>query len=522
MLSGGIVRRSGSVGRHAATEGFGAIVLAAAIGLVVCALAIHIGGMPRRWLLFSGLGAIAVVIAILLRRPKQVLLLCWVVSLTYNRQFFSFEGLVGYQGSFGPYWMVSDVFLALLLALWGWQTVVEKRPLRPFGARLWPWLVPFLAACVVSVFAAEQPVWSLFELGRLAKVAVVLIYLRYNLGREEWLVCAVGLGLAVMAQSAMGTMEVIFQRTGFMWLLGGPGAQITHEGFRPEKFYGSYRAIGTMGHPPNLACYLVMVIPMFAATALVARRPLVRWFSVCVTGAGLIGVAMTLSRWPWLLMALSLPTILLTLCGMSLVSVKRAIAVTALAGLALGLTLMPFTARISERMTRDLTQSVDFRKKDMTIALQQFSESPLLGVGLSNYRLRLPRLDPQMMAWAARSEDVLPRQLHLRMIYGPLNIYLFVLAETGLLGALALAIAIAGFVGVALKAIRASDGAWRAAHLGIFVGLLAMLAQQLVDDSLWVDPVLFTTALLISMLNMASAAAGEPNTSKSVSDLATA
>src|SRR6185436_5028543 len=104
MLSAGIGGQADNAARRAATEGFGAILLATLIGLIVCALAIQIEGMPRRWLLFSGLGALALVTAILLRRPKQILLLCWVVSLTYNRQYFSFEALVGYQGSFGPYW----------------------------------------------------------------------------------------------------------------------------------------------------------------------------------------------------------------------------------------------------------------------------------------------------------------------------------------------------------------------------------------------------------------------------------
>src|SRR2546430_3792848 len=78
------------------------------------------------------------VVAVVTGRLKQLLLMGWIISLTYNRQYFSFEALTGNLGTQGPYWIVSDIFLAGLLLEWAYQAVVLKISSPARGAAFWP------------------------------------------------------------------------------------------------------------------------------------------------------------------------------------------------------------------------------------------------------------------------------------------------------------------------------------------------------------------------------------------------
>src|SRR5690606_26598608 len=75
--------------------------------------------------------------------------------------------------------------------------------------------------------------------------------------------------------------------------------------------------------------------------------------------------------------------------------------------------------------------------------------------------------------------------------------------ELGLLGALAFLICLAGVARTAARAVLETEGHVRGVTLGLSVGLLAMLGQQAVDFSIWVDPLLYAAALAIGLLNLA-------------------
>jgi hypothetical protein len=56
----------------------------------------------KTWVVLTMIAVLPTVAAVS-GRPKELLLFGWVISLTYNRQYFIFESLVGYQGTEGPY-----------------------------------------------------------------------------------------------------------------------------------------------------------------------------------------------------------------------------------------------------------------------------------------------------------------------------------------------------------------------------------------------------------------------------------
>src|SRR5262245_23123820 len=137
-------------------------------------------------LLGAGLCGLMWLAVVASRRPKLVLLFAWVASLTYNRQYFSFEAIAGNNSSQGPYWIVSDVFLIALLALWVYEAAILKQPRRERSLAVHPLFMPFAFACAVSALGAQRPDWSLYELIRSVKVFLILLYVQYNFTKEEW------------------------------------------------------------------------------------------------------------------------------------------------------------------------------------------------------------------------------------------------------------------------------------------------------------------------------------------------
>jgi O-antigen ligase len=131
-----------------------------------------------------------------------------------------------------------------------------------------------------------------------------------------------------------------------------------------------------------------------------------------------------------------------------------------------------------------------------------YSERPFFGFGVNNFKIHLLDYDPEMR-WAVENEDLATRQLNLRIYYAPPNGFFFLLAEAGLVGLGAFLAFLAGAVVMGIRAVRTTGGPWAAACLGLLVGMLGTLAQQLIDFSIWTDPLLFSFALVVVMLNLA-------------------
>jgi O-antigen ligase len=223
--------------------------------------------------------------------------------------------------------------------------------------------------------------------------------------------------------------------------------------------------------------------------------------AVCaMTGlAGLVGLACTLSRWPWALTMLQIGLILVTLTAMRLLSAQRAIGLSVVAAFAGAMTLLPMSNFIYERITRDLKASLDHRAKDRRVALEIFGESPLLGVGLNNYSAHVIKYDPEM-EWALENEDVARTMMNVRVFAALHNFYLFLLAESGIIGLTALLFFFFGVVRTGARAVRATDGNYKPACLGLLLGILGVLAQGFVDFSLWIEPILYSFVLAIALL----------------------
>jgi O-antigen ligase len=91
--------------------------------------------------------------------------------------------------------------------------------------------------------------------------------------------------------------------------------------------------------------------------------------------------------------------------------------------------------------------------------------------------------------------------LHIRAIAAVHNLYLLLLAETGILGLGAFLVFLIGALGIGIRAICRTTGDWRGICLGLLVGIIGVLGHQMTEFSLWIDSTWYTFAIVVGMLN---------------------
>lgn len=490
----------GTIGRRLATIG-----LAGLLSLVTLAVVLRLQDATyKSWVILIGLAITPTIFAIF-GHPKEILLFAWVFSLTYNRQYFIFESAVGYQGTEGPYVLLSDICLAGLFGCWLYERIMRQRAEPVRTSPLWPWYLPFAAVCFLSIFVAVRPDWAAFEMIRIVKIGLILFYVRHNFGRKEWYIALAALGSAACFQSAVAIKEIVTGKLGVIGLSQPADADLPDfiQHFEGDAFTGGVRGTGTMAHPPYLSCYLLLVIPVLLTLAMVSarRRALVAGGAFLLACGGL---AATLSRWPWMLAVLQATVVLLMLLRFRLVALQRVLGGVIIASFLLAIALIPFKDKLIERFTGDFNESVQFRQEGLDASLAAIADRPLLGFGLNNTAVYLGQYMPNL-EWGLTTEEFASHTLHLRAPIVLGNGLLHVVEETGILGFLAFLLLLAGGGISGIRSMAVSSDEQRAICFALMVGMLGALGEQLIDAPLWVDPVLYTFVLYIGMLHVAGA-----------------
>lgn len=450
--------------------------------------------------------------ALLLRQPRKALLVGWILAVTYNRQYFSFDGVFGDHGVHGFYWIPADILLLGLCLVAAFEAIHAKAlpaaVAGPFGlaqssGRPVLWLLPFLFVGLLSAGAAFTPEWSLFEWLRLVKTALLLLILNRLLKPGDWWLCIAALGFSILAQGGLGVMQTSMNAgTGLLTMLGGSGPQAETTTFSLGG-QAQTRAAGTMSHPNILGPYLLFLLPVFMALALDRRPPaLMGRLAALAAAFGGLGLVSTMSRLPIALVLMEAGAIGAVMVWMGLVSATRGLFIACVAGLLVGLASMAMLDRIQERLFTDLEASVDFRTRYNDVARTMWEDSPLLGVGLNNFTIRLKALAPDLGAIIDEMGES-SRKVGLRTIAPVHNVYWLVLAESGFLGLSAFLVFLAGPLVLGIRRLRDTGGRVRLVVFGLLVGLCAQYVQQFMDFSLWMDPGLNTFALIFALISTA-------------------
>ena len=481
----------------------GTAVLAALAG--ICSLGVILqlqGASYKAWVILLG-GALLLPALAIVGHAKEILLFGWVFSLTYNREYFVFERLVGYNGTQGPYVILADICLFGLYAWWLYERFMGRASEPPRSSPMRFWYIPFASVFFLSVFVAPRPEWALYEMIRILKIGLILFYIRHNFGHREWRISLGALASAVAFQSAVAIKEVITGKAGVIG--AAPDTSNAPEfiqHFSEGAFTGNVvRGVGTLAHPPYLACYLLLVLPVLLALALSTRhRRSLLYAAAFLLGCG--GLASTLSRGPWMIAVIQAALVMITMVLLRQVAVKHALGLVIVSTFTLFLCLLPVREKLLNRLTGDFTESVRYREEGTHASLAAIGDRPLLGFGLNNTEIYLGQYLPEM-EWGLVTEEFASRTLHLRAPIALGNGFLHVAEETGILGLLAFLVFVTGGLTAGVRSVVRSMGERQAVCLGLVIGMLGALAEQMVDTPLWVDPVLYTFTLYIGLLSLA-------------------
>ena len=466
------------------------------LGVLATVAAATIHAVDARIPIIAAASVAILIVATLSRRPKEVFLAAYILALTYNRQFFSFDDIFGPSGYQSFYWILADPFLILLFATSALEPATPDAPQVAAAPKIASGAGPvlfFLVACCLSAVVAERPDWAFNEVFRVLKFALLLAWLHRNLTPRLWLTAVLTFGVAVVLQSSLGIVQAATSGgTNLLSMIG-----IRREALQIAPDIDS-RARGTLGHANYLAPYLLMLVPAAFGIALFSRRRQTRLGCALVVLAGVAGIMASQSRAPIMLLFLTLFATTVLGIGEAAVSLKAALGGAVIFfGLAV-IMAAPFATTIAHRLTNDFVGSIDFRTEYDTIAVELWNDHPLLGIGLNNTMLSLEH-NARLYEKIALGLEMFRNLPHARPA-SVHNVYLLILSETGAVGLAAFLMLLAAVLRRAVIATASSSGAMRGLCLGATIGLVAQYAQQLVDFSLWGDASWYTFGVLAGLL----------------------
>ncbi len=196
-----------------------------------------------------------------------------------------------------------------------------------------------------------------------------------------------------------------------------------------------------------------------------------RWQRALLIVSSILSVmalVMTYARGSWIAFGVSL-IVLPLLAYRVLPRPERGRFTLTLAGvcLAVALLCLPFGGRIYERLTEDDRGAAYVRVPLAEVAIEMIEQNPLFGVGLNCYESEMRRYDHT----SENISDTLPSAVH--------NMYLYVAAETGVIGGLFFLALVASSFWQGWLALRKRDPFLSALSVGLMTGLVAFLLNGL-------------------------------------------
>lgn len=364
------------------------------------------------------------------------------------------------------------VIPALALGLVAYGALVahrEGRVSRPLAGSV----LLFVGASLASAVQALDPASSITKLaGLVTATALFFAVLQVCHGRRELLIVASGAVVGLLLASAQGVLQ---------HFLG----QFSELGFVADGEIVA-RVQGSFGHPNQYAGFLAVLMPL-AATMLVTRAlpGRMRW---------LAGVAL----------ALALPAVIFSytrgaLIGLVLGSLVWLAFVRPRAALVVAVTVAIAGGALAPGLLKDrfVNQSnsgdVSIRADLWGSALDIYTERPVLGVGLNNFKEGYASL-PSTLANASQR-----RLLHQGQVLTPphaANLYLNILAEEGLIGILAFLAFAGAAVATTYRGCRVRDPAARAVCVGLGAGLMTLALHSMLEVTLFSEVSMPLFALL--------------------------
>ena len=417
-------------------------------------------------LVAAGLFVLVLGLFLVANRPLFVLLL-----LVMTLQFMLYKSVgpidqIDIGGAPSIYITTLDVWLVVLYGLWFFEGTLFA-DLR--AAVIWgiAWIPMILVVPgILSLLTASNLYLSAAELVRMGWMAALFLYVALRLRTRHDVVVVIGaLGVVVVIQAVVAALQWRTHSSLGLSLLGEENTLYV----RNTLDLGAVpRASGTVIHPDFLAALVAPVGLIALSLAINLRRRLHRLLCLALAAIAVAPLAASGAR----------AAIAGAAAGAGLLVVAyllrgrlRPAWVLATAAL-VSVPALLLSSRLQEWFQTGTTHfqlEVDSRLQLNGLALNMFQSSPIVGIGLNNFQAVFGHFDQFGLVLAG---------------YPVHNLYLLVLAETGLLGLLALLVVGAVLFRVTIRVSRAADPLLAAVGIGIAASFVFFAVEEVPTFSL--------------------------------------
>jgi putative inorganic carbon (HCO3(-)) transporter len=433
-------------------QGALSVTLGLAIGVYL--LGLSAADLPTDWFALLIVIGILPFIAVVAGDIKRFLITLIILdtSLSLDKQLFSRPPN---SASVDGLWVsLTTISLIILYWLWAAELLTGKARFDLCRSVSLPAL-GFIAAGLLSVQIAKDPILSVFELALNTEFFLVFLYLANHLQDFDDFRFISHILLVGFLIVALGVVAAYFLG-GFHFMgLGGEAAV-----YRSQR---SVRAGGFVS--PNVAAmYLAPVSIMALATVLmVSKRGFTRLMALVTLPLGMLALVLTFSRGGWISFAMGGLVFTLLALHRKWLRWQHVILLIAASSLLLFFLREP----ILRRIFGDDGGNAASRIPLMIIALNMIKAHPWLGVGINNFVIVAPDyLTPETFgAWLA--------PVH--------NKYLLVLSETGIVGLLAFILLCLAIGREAWQCYKSDHSVFSALGAALVAGLCGFATHMMVD-----------------------------------------
>jgi putative inorganic carbon (HCO3(-)) transporter len=416
----------------------------------------------------AGLLAMALVVFLLrVSHPERILLF----ALAFTVPFFigkDLEGFLTREGHIGGFSAVgvhlTDVLAVALLLLHLGRPAARRARIRLTPLTTVPALV-WLAVSALSLANAMDVGVAAVQLIGMGRLFLLYLAVSNSVGDEEdvgWVVA--GLLLGLLSEALLGFYQGIVGRPLGLFFLG---EDRVHQQRLDQGLV--YRAQGTAGTPNGYAMYLVVTMSFALALLFLRGRRSYQAFAGVVLCAGIPALVFSLSRGGWISFVTVIVVTLVLASRRGRLKVRTLVLIACTACVVLFVISIVASDLIVSRLTSEDHGSAASRVELAEGAWRMIQDHPVLGVGLNNYTLLMPRYDwDSLQSWGR------PAVVH--------NVYLLVTAETGIIGLVAFLWLLASVLSQAWLLVRRApnDAVWMVG-VGILCTCIALAVHNAVD-----------------------------------------
>ncbi len=442
--------------RHALTLIF--LFGAACFGAVIGYATPRIMSFNSYRLALLGLACAIFVVTLISSMPRHIMTMGVMFAFTINLAFTPFtDDLPEHAGGALPAVIVYpyDLPLLALIAIWILDIIAERRPFYVYRPHVLGFL--WVIWSMLTLFNAVDPaltLWEAFRMFKLFLLSYILTQMLTNYKMEKLVIATLVGGLL---------LQGVFTAAQYF-----AGADLSFIG---GYTVGSTRRVsGTVGWPNTLGAYAASALMLIVAYWVYPHEKKWRWRLPALMLFGSLPLLLSFSRGAWLSAILGIAALYgcVYLSGHLRSRNLTQLGAVLAAIVAIGLFFAP---QIAARFAQD---TVSVRWELNNIALRMVNAEPIVGIGLNNFLLQMPNYDPSGIYYQFREP------VH--------NIYLLILAETGIVGLFLFAMLNIQVLWLGIRVLRQPNHNYHATMAGLMAALVALLFSNIFDVHIKFDP----------------------------------